>query len=75
MSVHRYSMGNRDLVLVCDDDPGRCSGLNARYATRCRRRNVTHPTGLCGTHRRQAACCRVCRENEECGTHDAEVEL
>lgn len=70
MSVHRYSMGNRDLVIVCDDDPARCSGMNARYAVRCRR-GVAHPTGLCGVHRGQAACCRLCGEDDVCEHHEA----
>ncbi len=70
MTVHRYDMGNRDLVLVTDDDPARCKGLNARYATRCKRRNVTHPTQLCGHHRDQEWCCALCKTDEPCETHD-----
>ena len=70
MSVHRYSMGNRDLVLVTDDDPQRCVGFKARYAVRCRRRGVKHPTGLCGTHRDQAFVCRLCEADGPCETHD-----
>jgi hypothetical protein len=68
VSVQRYSMGNRDLVLVLDDDPQRCAGLNARYATRCRRRSITHPTQLCATHRDQSYCCRACKDGN-CNTH------
>lgn len=68
MTTTRYSMGNRDLVLVTDDDPHRCLGLNARYAVRCKRCNVTHPTGLCGTHRDQSYVCRACKDGS-CGTH------
>jgi len=69
MSEYRYSMGNRDLVLVTDDDPHRCSGLNSRYSTRCQRRNVTHPTGLCATHRYQEYMCRGCGDTHTCEYH------
>lgn len=73
MSVHRYSMGNRDLIVMLDDDPQRCTGLNARYAVRCRRRSMTHPTGLCVTHRDQEAMCRLCGDTHTCQYHAKET--
>ena len=69
VSEHRYSMGNRDLVLVTDDDPRRCSGLNSRYSTRCKRRSGAHPTGLCSTHRHQEYVCRLCGDTHTCEHH------
>lgn len=58
-----------NIVLLTDPDPARCKGLKARYAVRCQRRGVTHPTQLCATHRGQDYCCRACREDETCDTH------
>ena len=69
LSFTRYGMSNRDLTLLLEDDPGRCAGLNTRCSTRCSRRNVTHPTGLCSTHRHQEYACRLCGDPHTCKYH------